>query len=56
MQLDLNETVVGFAGAESLLEYKARFIEDIVVGPSPLPSTTSSAVPTATKPSKKAPK
>lgn len=33
MQLDLDETVVGFAGAESLLEYRARFIEEIAYGP-----------------------
>jgi len=35
VQLDLDETVVGFAGGDSLLEYRARFVEEIVVGPSP---------------------
>jgi len=33
-QLDLDETVVGFAGGDSLLEYRARFVEEIIVGPS----------------------
>lgn len=56
MQLDLDETVIGFAGAESSMDYKARFLEDIIVGPPPArptraaPSATATATATAKLP------
>ena len=53
-QLDLDENVIGFAGAESSLQYRARFLEEIITGPTPGPSTPSTKEPAAkaaTKPS-----
>ncbi len=48
-QLDLDETVIGFAGAESILEYKARFTEEIDVGPRPASTSSVPALPAAAR-------
>jgi len=46
-QLDLDENVIGFAGAESSLQYRARFLEEIITGPTPGPSTPTTKEPAA---------